>query len=108
MTAQSNPLEPVKLKNGATEARAAVAVLMQTLTMLANSQPLMLYELVEKCRKPQHKIWGGLARDLEKLSLVGPAPDNRVHDTVRNIVLSAADGDGMQLALGSPLAESRP
>lgn len=99
----SKPLELVKLRNGAIEARAAVGVIMQSLMMLAERKPVSLYEMVEKCRTPGHKIWGDCGRDLEALSLVSKS--GGIHDTVRNVVLSAAEGEGMALLLQSPLAE---
>lgn len=94
-------METVVLKNGAEEAKMLVAAIMMSLKGLAESKPLSFYELVELCKDPTHELWGDTKKDLEALNLVEPA--GTVHSSIKHVVLSAAVGEGMELALGSPI-----
>lgn len=69
--------------------------------------PMALYELHALCSDPGHAIWGRLAEPLLALHLISERGDggHAVHGSVRNIVLSAMRGDGVDLTLGDPLAE---
>lgn len=96
-------METVILKNGAEEAKPAVMATMMSLRHLFDSEPIVAYELVMKCRDPKHSFFGNTGDKLKQLSLV--QPDDRVHDTIRNIVLSAAQGDGLDMTLGSPIKQ---
>ncbi len=57
-------------------------------------------ELVELCRDPTHVCSKDEEEKLRELSLIGT--DGRVHETTRDVVLSAASGDGVGLVLVSP------
>ncbi len=46
--------------------------------------------------------WSASKDMLVSMSLVHP--EGRVHDSIRNIVLSAVEGDGVDMTLRSPLA----
>lgn len=93
-------METVKLRNGAEEAKVAVITVMMAVNGL---DPITRYELVMKCRNCDHKLFGNTREKLQQLALVGP--DGRVHETIRNIVVSSAEGDGMAMTFGSPVAE---
>ncbi len=95
-------METIKLKNGAVEAKPLVVVMMLSLKHLMDEKPIAFYELVMKCRDPEHKFFGATGQDLQKLNLVGP--DGTIHSSVRNIVLSATSGEGLVLKLHSPIA----
>ncbi len=98
-------METVTLKNGAEEALPLVNVTMFGLRNLMTEKPIVLYELAQLCRNPKHQPWGQTGEDLLALSLVGKANDGwQVHDSIRNIVLSAVEGDGLELTLGNPIA----
>lgn len=91
----------VTLKNGAVEAEPVVVTAMVTLRHLFSTNPIAAYELVMKCRDSQHEFWVGTEQELRKLSLV--QPDGNIHDSVRNIVLSAFEGEGLDMTLTSPV-----
>jgi len=96
-------METVTLKNGTEEAMPLVTVTMFSLQDLGKKSPLAVYELVMLCRDREHKIFSlRLADDLKGRSLI--QLDGRVHASIKNIVLSAATGDGLDMVIGSPLA----
>lgn len=94
----------VRLRNGSEEHASAVMAYGLTLEKLAVENPVALYELWELCKDPTHKVWGSDTLGLlQRLSLV--QGDGRVHDTLRNIVLSSlrsSDG-GLDFALVNPI-----
>ena len=93
-------IETVVLKNGATEALSLVSITMFSLSNLLKQKPMCFYELVMKCRDKEHKIWGNLAVDLKELSLI--QRDENVHSSIKNIVLSAVEGEGLNMTIGDP------
>jgi len=99
----TEPTPTVKLKNGWDEAKPLVAIIMHTLQKLMDEgRGIVVYELAEVCKDPTHKPWGQAGDDLKALKLL--RPDGSVHDSIRNIVLSAVSGEGMEMTLGSPLS----
>ncbi len=104
-------IETVILKNGAEEAKPLVVVTMMVLNRLMDEgKAMVVYELVELCKNPEHQPFGRTGEDLEKLSLASknqrPATNlYDVHGSTRNIVLSAVSGEGLDLCLVSPVAE---
>ena len=91
----------VKLKNGSEGVKALVSITMMSLESLIETNPVAFYELVMKCRDVNHRFFGNTGEVLQKLSLV--QTDGNVHDSIRNIVSSAVDGDGVDMTLGSPV-----
>ena len=104
-------IETVTLKNGAEEAKPLVVVTMMTLNRLMDEgKAMVVYELVELCKNPAHRPFGVTGDDMVKLSLASknqrPATNPwHVHNSIRNIVLSAIEGEGMDLCLGNPVAK---
>jgi len=94
-------MELIRLKNGSEEADVLVYSAMGSLKVLADDQPNALYELVMKCRDNNHVFFGDTGNILKERHLI--EPDGRVHDSLRNIVLSAVVGDGLEMCLQSPL-----
>jgi hypothetical protein len=100
-------MQTVNLKNGSTEAKPLVAATMLSLRFLLSDKErngaLAFYELVQKCNNPDHKIWSEaqstLLMGLDLLDVNGD-----VHSLIKNVVLSAAQGEGLGLSLGSPYA----
>ena len=92
----------VRLRNGAQEAEPLVRTTMMILDNLLETKPIVAYELVMKCRDKNHKLFGQSGADLQNLSLVDA--NGGVHDSVRNIILSAAEGDGLNMQFVSPIA----
>ena len=91
-----------KLKNGSEEAQVLVNATMMHINDLMKSLPgaLDLYELVAKCRDPGHKMFGDSAKHLEERGLLEPG--ERVHGSIRNIVLSSAAGTDYDLHFENP------
>ncbi len=98
---ESTAMKLVTLKNGSQEAEGLVVVAMMSLRKLIQEKPIVFYELVMKARDPNHKFFGQSIEDLKALSLV--SVDGSMHDSIRNIVLSAAEGEGLDMALTSPI-----
>ncbi len=93
-------METIILKNGATEAMGLVTATMLALTDLMKTKPMMFYEFVEKCKDPTHKIWGDFGIDLRRMSLL--EQNFQPHGSVRNIVLSAVEGEGLDMTIVNP------
>ena len=96
-------LSPVfKLKNGAEEVKPLVAVTVMALERVLEDRPFAFYDLVRKVRDSRHEIFAPSMEYLTKRGLL--EPNGSVHDSVRNIVLSAVTGEGFDLILGNPVA----
>ncbi|MFM9889074.1 MAG: hypothetical protein ACKVOE_00300 [Rickettsiales bacterium] len=96
-------MEVAKLKNGSEEAQSLVQVVMMSLaTLWDQGLPgvLAVYDLRAIINDRSYK--SHYLEKLQSLALVGP--DGSVHESIRNIVLSAVEGDGLEMKLGSPLA----
>jgi len=97
-------MEVVMLRNGTEEAKPLVAVMMMSLEHLMDEQPLALYDLVMKCRDREYQFFGDNEKYLQDLKLV--ETNGNIHGSVRNIILSAVRGEGIDMMLGSPVAKS--
>ena len=95
--------ETVTLKNGASEVKGLVTVTMLMLHDLLQDKPIVFYELVMKARDPNHKFFGCSGDNLKAVSLV--QGNGQIHDSIRNIVLSAVKGEGLQMTLSSVCTE---
>lgn len=95
-------MDVTKLKNGREEATVLVTVTMATLKHLMKTKPIVLFEFVSKCRDSAHELFGCSGADLKALSLIdeGGTP----HNSVKNIVLSAIEGEGLEMTIGDPRA----
>lgn len=90
----------MKLKNGTDESATLVSATMMTLELLLSGKPVIFAEAVLLARD---RTYLPFAPDLlREYALVGS--DNRTHDSVRNVVLSAVTGEGFDLTLGDPRA----
>jgi len=64
---------------------------------------IALYELVAVCKNPSHQVFS----NAQKEYLMGRAlmqPDGRIHQSIKNIVLSAIEGEGLRLTVVNPIA----
>jgi hypothetical protein len=99
-------MEMIRLKNGSEEPKPVVHVTMISLKeMWQSGIPGMLAvsDLVQICRgDPTYKPSGDKENQLKQLSLL--QEDGRPHDSVRNVVLSAFTGKGLDLQMTSPVA----
>lgn len=106
---EGSKMETVLLKNGVEEVKPLVAGTMLSLRTLLKDQPMAFYELVELCRDATHQIWGDLSEELEKVGLISLHTLESgsivpiVHSSIRNIVISAVSGSGLDMALKSPV-----
>ncbi len=92
----------VNLKNGSEEHGALVNVVLYSLNKLMADLPIVLYELVQVARDASHEPFGETGKDLEKRGLL--QPDGRMPESIRNVVLSAVVGEGLDLELVNPRA----
>ena len=93
--------EIITLKNGAVEASALVKVLTMTLHALMKRNPILFYELVMKARNPDHKFFGTSEKALIAAGLIQEG-GGHLHSSIRNIILSSVEGEGLELRLVSP------
>lgn len=98
-TSSSDEDKNVKLKNGSLVSKVCVVTTMMNLKLLLESNPIAFYELVMKCRDSDHVFFGNTEEVLKGLAL---KPDNSV---VKNIVLSAVEGEEFDMRLNSPIAD---
>ena len=91
----------VTLENGTKEAESLITIVMMSLYKLSEEKPLSVYELVMKCKDNDHQFFGDTTKDLRDLALV--QSDDSVHCSIRNIVLSAAEGEELDMVLKSPI-----
>ncbi len=96
-------MEMLTLKNGAVVDEPTFDLIMETLQTLFNREPIAAYQLVMKCRDPNHRFFGNTGEKLKALGLI--RSDESVHDTLLNIVLSAIEVDGSKITLRSPVQE---
>lgn len=99
----------VRLRNGSEEAVVLVNTIMLVIRGLFDSGKFMIfYELVETCRDKNHKLFGDSGKQLEELRLINLIEDGtaQVHQSIRNIVLSCAEGEGMSLSVVDPRANA--
>jgi len=96
--------ELVTLKNGSQEFGPFVSATMLSLERLFDRTPIIGHELVMKCRDSNHHLFGDAASLLIARSLV--SPDKTIHESIRNIVLSAVTGEDLDMILGSPFTKA--
>ena len=95
-------LKLVTLKNGSEVTEPQVIATMASLNNLIMKNPSAFHELVMKCRDHEHKLLGNTGEVLSDLRLI--QPDGRVHESIQDIVLSATEGEGIEMTLGLPVA----
>jgi hypothetical protein len=100
-------METVILKNGAKEAKVLVMSTMPLLKDLMEENILAFYELVMVAREPNHQIFGSLANDLLAIQFINSKDGSRyhMHNSIRNIILSAVEGEGIDLRIIPPIKE---
>src|SRR3990167_887425 len=97
-----NKIAMLKLKNGSEVAQSIVVATMMSLDALINSNPIAFYELVEKCRDSKHEMFGNTKEVVAKWALIDM--NGSVHSCIKDVVLSAVEGDGLDMSLGRPVA----
>ena len=95
------------LNNGSTEPQPVVVSTYMSLTTLWKEGlggMCAVLELVDQCKDPRKSIGSHSLKKLKGLALV--QPDGRIHQTIKNVVLSAASGEGSEMTLVSPVKPS--
>lgn len=90
----------IMLMSGVFTTHAVVACVMLTLQDLFDEEPSTFYELVARCRRPEHPLREGTVAVLEHRGLLD---QGTVPDVVREIVAAAVDGDTLALRLTWPV-----
>ena len=93
-------MKMLTLKNGSEVAEPVVITTMMSLEALMNSNPIAFYELVEKARDSRHQMFGNTRQVVEKTALMN---GGSIHDTVKDVILSAVSGKDLEMSLGSPV-----
>ena len=96
-------MQEVTLKNGAVEADVMVSVTMLSLESLMKENPIAFYEAAMVSRDRGHVPFGNTGNILKDRSIL--QSDGSMHDSIRNILLSAIEGDGLDMCLVSPIAQ---
>lgn len=93
-----NP-EIVRLRNGAEVSAALVISTKMLIEDLFQTQPIAFIELVSLCRNNDHQIFGNAAEHFASLM------DDRgqVFQSIADIVLSAVEGEGLNMRLVDPI-----
>lgn len=101
-------MSKITLKNGAQEVRQLVAITMMSLRKLFDDDPMVAYDLIMLCRNSDYRPFGSAPDKLAALRLASPMGIGMtVHESIRNIVLSAATGEGMDIGIENPIAVER-
>ena len=96
-------MEIATLKNGSEEPLVLVQTTMMALDGLIKSNPVAIYELVEKCNDPTHELFGNAGDILGDAALI---KDGTIHTSIKNIVLSAMSGEGFDMILTNPISNT--
>lgn len=94
-------MSEITLKNGSTEALGLVAATMLVLGSLFDDDPATFYELVMLCRDSGHALFGNARTKLSERALIEQG--GQPCESIKNIVLSATSGDGLDMTFGSPV-----
>lgn len=102
----SDPNELVQLNNGDEVPRSLVNVTMMALETLFTTAPIEFFELREICRDPKHRCFGRTGETLRSRCLL--EGNGQPHDAVRSIVLSAVEGEMLEMRLRWPINQDSP
>lgn len=103
---QPRDLKPVRLTNGSEEEVPLIKMTVFILKSLIERDPAAVFELVALCRDRTHSPWGDTGARLKELKLISESEGRwHVHDSIRNVVLSACKGEGMDMVLVDPVAD---
>lgn len=96
-------MEMVKLVNGSEEAEVLVKTAMFAIHAIPVSLQgaTMVYDLIECARNRSYRPFGGNGKALVDLGLL-QNEQGVMHESIRNIVLSATRGEGIDAYLGDP------
>jgi hypothetical protein len=95
-------MNEIALKNGTSEQAILVSGILLTLRELMAQNVLAFYDLVMMCRNPNYQAFDANIKLLQESGLL--ESNRKVHDSIRNIVLSAVEGERLEMRLVSPYA----
>ena len=93
-------MDTVTLKNGTIEFEPLVRATYMSIGQLFNNEPIAFVELVELCKDRDHELFGNTEEVLKARTLL--QPNGTVHESVRNVVQSAVQGEGLEMTLTWP------
>jgi hypothetical protein len=94
-------MEMVTLRTGKVVPKDLVTTTMALLESLMARDPITGFEFVCLCKDSTHNLWNDAGDILARASLIGQ--DGKIHKYVREITLAAAEGEGLDLRLVSPV-----
>ncbi len=100
-------MQMVALNNGSSEPQPIVVAAYMSLSGLWEegiAGMCAVIDLVSRCNNPRHPIDRQSEEKLRSLALI--EPDGKIHGSIKNVVLSAAKGTGLDMTLVSPVKPS--
>ncbi|HUD02610.1 MAG TPA: hypothetical protein VMR46_01130 [Candidatus Paceibacterota bacterium] len=97
-------MEMLALKNGSSVPKPAVIAIMMSVNSLWEEGlggMCAVIDLVDRCKNPNHKIADDVMLQLKASRLI--EPEGRIHEAVKDVVLSATEGEGVEMTIGSPV-----
>ena len=94
-------MQEVKLKNGGVEMDILTQGVLLALKNLITDNSVAFYDLVMKCRDDQYEPFGNSSAILKHVSLMESG--GTIHSSIKNIVLSAVDGDEGEMHIVDPI-----
>lgn len=97
-------MEMLALKNGSSAPKPMVITTMRSITYLWEkglTGMCVVIDLVDRCKNPNHKIPDGDMSQLKELKLI--ESDGHILEVVKDVVLSAAKGEGVHMTIVSPV-----
>lgn len=85
----------IKLRNGSQVERSEAQEIIESLRFLRNHEPAAMHGLLMKCRDDNHKINRQCRHVLQALLFMDSS--GRVDNDVRNVVLSAPEGNEIDM-----------
>jgi hypothetical protein len=92
----------VTLRTGAEVPEPVIRTVTITMSRLMETDPIAPYEAVMMAREPGYVPFGNTGETLKRFDFIDNFP--KLHRTVRDVILAATEGDGMDLRLVSPYA----
>ena len=99
-------MQVIKLKNGSTELEPLIQATMLNINTLVEKDPLAIIDLVLKARDNSYQFFGDAEATLQRMGLIQKG--GRIHQSIKNIVLSAAEGEGLDISIGNPVENNEP
>lgn len=91
--------ECIALRNGSKEIKSAVVCTFMNLQELLKSSPIAFIEFHQKLKNPDYKMFGNTPKICESYGLM---KDETIHQTVKNVAISAIQGEEVNAYLINP------